>query len=310
MSTQSSAARRRPADGRAPAEEPSRTRVPFLATRSGRKAVAHAATYVVLAAIAVLSLLPLVYMVSTSLKANGKEYEFPIRWIPDPVAWENYPKAFTSVSTLVFLKNTLVITAVSLLGEVLSSSLVAYGFARLRFPGRNFLFALMLSTLMLPYIVVIIPLFVLFRSLGWINTLLPLTVPAFFGGGPLFIFLMRQFFMTLPTELDDAAKIDGAGFFRTWWTILMPLARPAIVTVAILSLVAHWNDFAAPLIFLNTNDKFTLSLGIRLFRDQYNIHVNLTMAFSTMMTLPIITVFFLFQKYFVRGISTTGLTGR
>lgn len=282
----------------------------FFSSRSGRRTFTHCVTYLVLILIAVASLLPLVYMVSTSLKPTGMEYEFPIRWIPSPIVWQNYPKAFTSVPTLIFLKNTLIITAVSLVGEVLTASLVAYGFARLRFPGRDFLFALMLSTLMLPYIVVMIPLFVVFRYLGWINTLLPLTVPAFFGGSPLFIFLMRQFFMTLPTELDDAAKIDGAGFFRTWWTILMPLAQPALVTVAILSLVFHWNDFTAPLIYLNTTDRFTLSLGIRLFRDEYNIHVNLTMAFSTMMTLPIITVFFLFQKYFVRGISTTGLTGR
>ena len=282
----------------------------FFSSRSGKRVVAHGATYLVLVAIAFVSLIPLLYMVSTSLKPNGTEYEFPIRWIPDRIAWENYPKAFTSVSTLVFLKNTLIITAVSLIGELLTASLVAYGFARLRFPGRNVLFALMLSTLMLPYIVVMIPLFVLFRYLHWINTLLPLTVPAFFGGGPLYIFLLRQFFMTLPTELDDAAKIDGAGFFRVWWTILMPLARPALVTVAILSIVFHWNDFAAPLIYINTNDKMTLSLGIRLFRDQYTTHFNLTMAFSTMMTLPIITVFFLFQKYFIQGISTTGLTGR
>jgi multiple sugar transport system permease protein len=238
------------------------------------------------------------------------EYEFPIRWILDPIAWENFNRAFTSLPTLTFLKNTLVITGVSLVGELLTASLAGYGFARLRFPGRELLFTLMLSTLMLPYFVTMIPLFVLFRTLDWVNTLLPLTVPAFFGGHPLYIFLLRQFFLTLPTELDDAAKVDGAGFFRIWWTVLMPLARPALATVAILSLVHHWNDFVAPLIYLNTEDNFTLALGIRLFRDQYRTYFNLTMAYSTMMTLPIITVFFLFQKYFIRGISMTGLSGR
>jgi multiple sugar transport system permease protein len=282
----------------------------YFFTKSGQRRLTSLGTHLVLLAVAAVSMLPLVYMVSTSLKANGLEYEFPIRWIPDPVAWENYLIAFTSVPTLTFLKNTLVITGVSLVGEVLSASLAAYGFARLRFPGRDVLFTLMLSTLMLPYIVTMIPLFVLFRYLGWINTLLPLTVPAFFGGHPLFIFLLRQFFMTLPTELDDAAKIDGAGFFRIWWTVLMPLARPALATVAILSLVFHWNDFVAPLIYLNTQSNFTLALGIRLFRDEFTTRFNLTMAYSTMMTLPIITVFFLFQKYFIRGISMTGLTGR
>ena len=282
----------------------------YFSTKSGQRTLTSLGAHLVLLAVAAVSMLPLAYMVSTSLKGSGLEYEFPIRWIPEPVAWGNYPKAFTSVPTLTFLKNTLVITGVSLIGEVLTASLAAYGFARLRFPGRDALFTLMLSTMMLPYIVTMIPLFVLFRYLGWINTLLPLTVPAFFGGHPLFIFLLRQFFMTLPTELDDAAKIDGAGFFRIWWTVLLPLARPALATVAILSLVFHWNDFVAPLIYLNSQENFTLSLGIRLFRDEYTTHFNLTMAYATMMTLPIITVFFLFQKYFIRGISMAGLTGR
>jgi multiple sugar transport system permease protein len=282
----------------------------FFGGKSGQRRLTRGATHLVLLFIAAVSLLPLIYMVSTSLKPNGMEYEFPIKWIPNPAAWSNYPKAFTSIPTLTFLKNTLVITSVCLIGEVLSSSLAAYGFARLRFPGREFFFVLMLSTLMLPYIVTMIPLFVLFRTLGWINTLLPLTVPAFFGGHPLFIFLLRQFFLTLPTELDDAAKIDGAGLFRIWWSVLMPLARPAIATVTILSLVFHWNDFVAPLIYLNSQANFTLSLGIRLFQDQYRTYFNLTMAYSTMMTLPIVLVFFVFQKYFIRGISMTGLSGR
>jgi ABC-type glycerol-3-phosphate transport system permease component len=249
-------------------------------------------------------------MISTSLKPNGTEYEFPIQWIPERIAWENYPTAFTSVPTLVFLKNTVFITVASLVGELLTASLVAYGFARLRFPGRNLLFGLMLSTLMLPYFVVMIPLFVLYRNLGWVNTFYPLIVPAYFGGSALYIFLLRQYYMTLPIELDEVARIDGAGYFRTWWSILLPLTGPALATVAILSLVFHWNDFTGPLIFLNSQDKFTLSLGIRLFRDQYQVHFNLTMAYSTMMTIPIVLVFFIFQKHFVRGIAMTGLTGR
>jgi multiple sugar transport system permease protein len=258
----------------------------------------------------VISILPLVYMVSTSIKPDGSEFEFPIRWIPDRIAWENYVRAFTQIKTLTFLKNTLVVSVASLVGEILTASLAAYGFARLRFPGRDVLFVLMLSTLMLPYIVTLIPLFVLFRTLGWINTLLPLIVPAFFGGHPLFIFLLRQTYLGLPRELDEAARIDGAGFFRTWWSVLLPLTRPALATVVILSLVFHWNDFVAPLVYLNSQDNFTLALGVRLFRDQYRTFFNLTMAFSTMMSLPIILVFFLFQKHFVRGITMSGLTGR
>jgi ABC-type glycerol-3-phosphate transport system permease component len=281
-----------------------------LARASVRARWAHGAVHAALLFVAGLSLIPLVYMVSTSLKAEGLEYEFPIRWIPEPVVLGNYAQAFSSVPTLTFLRNTLIVSLTTIAGELITGSLAAYGFARLRFPGRNVLFMVMLSTLMLPYFVTMIPLFVLFKTLGWTNTLLPLIVPSFFGGRPIAIFLLRQFFLTLPTELDDAAKIDGAGFFRIWWSVLLPLTRPALATVAILSLVYHWNDFLAPLIYLNSENNFTLALGIRLFRDQYRTFFNLTMAYATMMTLPILTVFFLFQKYFIRGISMTGLTGR
>jgi multiple sugar transport system permease protein len=281
-----------------------------LARASVRARWAHGTVHAALLFVAGLSLIPLVYMVSTSLKAEGLEYEFPIRWIPDPVVLGNYAQAFSSVPTMTFLRNTLIVSLTTIAGELLTGSLAAYGFARLRFPGRNVLFMVMLSTLMLPYFVTMIPLFVLFKTLGWTNTLLPLIVPSFFGGRPIAIFLLRQFFLTLPTELDDAAKIDGAGFFRIWWSVLMPLTRPALATVAILSLVYHWNDFLAPLIYLNSENNFTLALGIRLFRDQYRTFFNLTMAYATMMTLPILTVFFLFQKYFIRGISMSGLTGR
>jgi multiple sugar transport system permease protein len=266
--------------------------------------------HIVLIVMVIGSVLPLLYMLSTSIKPDGSEFEFPIRWIPDHIAWENYPRAFTAVKTLTFLRNTLVVSFGSLIGELLTASLAAYGFARLRFPGRDILFGLMLSTLMLPYIVTLIPLFILFRTLGWINTLLPLIVPAYFGGHPLYIFLLRQTYLGLPRELDDAAKIDGAGLFRIWWSVLLPLTRPALATVAILSLVFHWNDFVAPLVYLNSQDNFTLALGVRLFQDQYHTFFNQTMAFSTMMSLPIIVVFFVFQKQFVRGITMSGLTGR
>jgi multiple sugar transport system permease protein len=169
---------------------------------------------------------------------------------------------------------------------------------------------LVLSGLMLPYMVTLIPQFVLFRNLGWINTLLPLIVPAFFGGSPFYIFLLRQFFRGLPTDLEDAARIDGAGYFRIWWTIAMPLARPGLATVAILSILTHWNDFTAPLVYLNTQDNWTLALGIRLFRDAYQVNFNLMMAYAVMMTIPVFTVFFAFQKYFVRGITISGMGGK
>lgn len=275
-----------------------------------RRSMARVSVHIILLAIAAISLLPLVYMVSTSLKARGQEFAYPIEWIPDPVVWSNYRTALDAVPAWTFLSNTLIVTLLTLVGGLLTSSLAAYGFARMRFPGRDFLFMLCLSGMMLPYMVTLIPQFVLFRELGWINTLLPLIVPSFFGGTPFYIFLLRQFYKGIPTDLEDAAKLDGAGFFRIWWTVAMPLAKPALATVAILSILHHWNDFLGPLVYLHTQDNWTLALGIRLFRDAYQVNFNLMMAYAVMMTIPVFTVFFMFQKYFVRGIAISGMGGR
>lgn len=272
--------------------------------------VSKGIVHVLLLFLVFISVVPLLYMVSTSLKPNGTEYDLPIKWIPERFAFENYTAALTQVPTFTFLTNTLIVTVVSLIGELLTSSLAAFAFARLRFPSRNFWFVVMLSTLMLPFFVVLIPLFILFKTLGWIDTLLPLTVPAFFGGSPLYIFFLRQFFMTLPRELDEAARVDGASYLRIWWSVILPISKPALVTVAILSIVFHWNDFTGPLIVLNSQRNFTLAIGIRQFRDQYNTFFNQTMAFATLMTAPILLLFFFFQKHFIKGISMTGLSGR
>lgn len=277
----------------------------LVARRAGQLFV-----HLTLIGITVASMLPLLYMVSTSLKTTGREFAFPVEWIPNPIVWNNYVTAVTQVPTLVFFRNTMIVTILTLIGDLFTASLVAYGFARARFPGRDFLFILVLSGLMLPYMVTLIPQFVLFRNLGWVNTLLPLIVPAFFGGSPFYIFLLRQFFKGLPSELEDAAMIDGAGFFRIWWTIALPLARPALATVAILSILHHWNDFTGPLVYLNTQDNWTLALGIRLFRDQYQLNFNLMMAYAVLMTVPVFTVFFIFQKYFIQGITLSGMGGR
>jgi multiple sugar transport system permease protein len=250
--------------------------------------------HLVLLAVAALSILPLVYMISTSLKERGREFSYPIEWIPDPIMWSNYRTALEVVPAMTFFSNTVVITVLTLIGGLLTS----------------FLFLLMLSGLMLPYMVTMIPQFVLFRELGWINTPLPLIVPSFFGGTPFYIFLLRQFFKGIPTDLEDAARLDGAGFFRIWWTVAMPLAKPALATVAILSILFHWNDFLGPLIYLQTQDNWTLALGIRLFRDQYQVNFNYMMAYAVLMTLPVFIVFFTFQKYFVRGIAISGMGGR
>ena len=266
--------------------------------------------HLVLLAIALFSLLPLLYMVSTSVKADGMEFAVPIEWIPQVLHPENYARAFIRFPTLTFLRNSVIIVVFCLVGEVLTGAMVAYGFARARFPGRQILFFVMLSTMMLPQMVTLIPQFILFRELGWINTFLPLIVPAFFGGHPFYIFLLRQFFMGLPAELEDAARIDGAGFFRIWWSVALPLAKPGLTTVAILSILTHWNDFTTPLIYLKSTRNFTVALGIHLFKDSYQMRFNQQMAYAVMMTLPVFLLFFLFQKNFIRGITFSGMGGR
>lgn len=288
-------------------EPKSYTRSPWARVK---KFLSKGTIHVILLIVAGFSLLPLVYMFSTSLKERGREFSHPIEWIPDPILWSNYATALEVVPAMTFLANTMIITVATLVGGLLSASLAAYSFARCRFPGRDTLFMIMLSGMMLPYMVTTIPQFVLFRELGWINTLLPLTVPAFFGGAPFYIFLLRQFFKGLPRDLEDAAKLDGASHLRIWWTIAMPLAKPALATVAILSILHNWNDFVGPLIYLHTQDNWTLALGIRLFRDQYQVNFNYMMAYAVMMTIPVFTVFFAFQKYFVRGITISGMGGR
>ncbi len=207
-----------------------------------------------------------------------------------------------------YLRNTLLVTGLAILGGTLSSSLVAYAFARLRAPGRDSLFILVLATIMLPAQVTMIPLFIIFRGLGWYDTLLPLIVPAFFGSA-FYIFLMRQFFLTIPAELEDAAKIDGCGAFRTYWQVFLPLSKPVLVTVIVFSFVAHWNDFMTPLIYLNSVEKRTLALGLATFQDAWGVDIVSLMAASTVVLIPVLVIFFLAQRYFVQGVVMTGLKG-
>ncbi|NLA59150.1 MAG: carbohydrate ABC transporter permease, partial [Firmicutes bacterium] len=201
-----------------------------------------------------------------------------------------------------------IITGTVLIGTILSNSIVAYSFARLRWPGRDLLFAVLLSTIMLPQQVTMIPLFILFSKLNWVNTFLPLTVPAFFGS-PFFIFLLRQFFMSIPIDLDEAARIDGCNGFMIYWKIILPISKPALATVAIFSFMWTWNDFMHPLIYLNKMERYTLSLGVVLFQTRYQVYWNLLMAISLLILLPCILMFFFAQKYFIQGIVATGLKG-
>ncbi|MBI2942226.1 MAG: carbohydrate ABC transporter permease [Chloroflexi bacterium] len=254
-------------------------------------------------------MLPFVWMLSTSLKEPGAIFAYPPAWIPDPVVWANYPRALTTVPFATFFLNTCIVTGTALLGTLLSATLAAYSFSRLRWPGRDVLFFVVLTTLMLPHQVTLIPQFIIFRELGWIDTLAPLIVPWFFGGGPFNIFLLRQFFLTIPEELDDAARIDGCGLLGVYWRIVIPQATPALAAVAIFAFQARWNEFLTPLIYIHSRERFTLALGLRLFQEQYWVDWSGLMAASTVVMLPILVLFYFAQRYFIQGIVFTGVKG-
>lgn len=279
-----------------------------ISPRSLRLLLWRALVYALLGALALIMALPLLWMLSTALKQPGTAHTFPPQWIPAQPTLANFPAVFRLIPFLTFLKNSVIVTGLALAGELLSASLVAYGFARFRFPGRNLLFLCVLATMMIPYPVTIIPSFVLFKTLGWVNTFLPLVVPAFLGP-PFSVFLLRQFFLTINRELDDAAKIDGASEFRIYWQIMLPLCKPALATVAVFSFVANWNDFLGPLVYLSETEMYTLALGINFLRAARAQATDITiqMAGTLLFLFPCVVLFFLAQRYFVRGIVTTGL---
>jgi ABC-type glycerol-3-phosphate transport system permease component len=251
-------------------------------------------------------------LVSTSLKEPGQVFRFPPEWIPHPIRWQNYPDAMTAMPFGRYVANTLFITASNMVGVLLSSSLAAYSFARLRFPGREAIFWMLLSTLMLPQAVILIPRYIEFQKLDWIDTWRPLIVPNFFAaglGGVFYIFLLRQFFRSIPRELSDAARVDGASEFRIYWQIIMPLSRPALAVVLIFTFLDNWNNYLEPLIFLSSPNKFTVALGLASFRGLFSTDWHLLMAASTVMILPVVALFFLLQRYFVRGVVLSGIKG-
>lgn len=253
-------------------------------------------------------LLPLLWMFSTSLKPDSEVFEFPPRFLPTSWDWNNYYLGWNALPFNRYLLNTTIVTFTNVIGNLISCSLPAYAFARLRARGSNFLFLLVLSTMMVPFQVTMIPNFILFTMLGWTNTLLPITVPAWFGW-PFSIFLLRQFFRSLPRELDDAARIDGCSYFRIYWNIILPLSKPALATIAIFGFIGNWNNFLAPLIYINKQDLYTLALGLNLFRGQYVTYYNQLMAVSLLALAPILIVFFFTQKTFIQGIALTGIKG-
>jgi len=253
--------------------------------------------------------LPLLWMLSTALKTDRQVLAYPPRWIPSPWMWSNFPDAFAFVPFATFLRNSLAVAILSVIGTLISSSLPAYAFARLEWPGRDYLFIVVISTLMLPYAATMVPIYVIFNRLGWINTLYPLFVPNFLGNA-FFIFLLRQFFRTIPYELSDSARIDGASELRIMWSIVLPLARPALMVVALFQFLGSWNDFLGPLIYLNEKNVFTVSLGLALMQSAYGLsRFSLIMAAASIFVVPVIIVFFFAQRTFIQGIALTGLKG-
>lgn len=258
--------------------------------------------------IGLLFLAPFAFMVSTSLKEQGKVFTPTIEWIPRPMRWANYPEAIGHFPFWRYLANTLVLCFFTVIGTVLSAALPAYGFSRLRWKGRDALFLVMLATIMLPAQVTQLPTFLLFRTLGWTGTLLPLIVPAFFGNA-FSIFLLRQFFLTIPQELSDAARLDGCSDLMIFWRILLPLARPAVATVALFAFIGAWTDFQGPLIYLHDESQYTLAIGLSAFQGRHDGQPHLLMAAATVVTIPMIAAFVAAQKTFIQGIAAGGLKG-
>jgi multiple sugar transport system permease protein len=280
----------------------------WLTMKRVRGLVRHILTHVVLLPAACVFLLPFLWMVSTSLKTDAQLYAYPPIWIPNPLKWANYSETVVYIPFFLYLKNTLIIAVSSTIGAVVSCSLVAYSLSRINWPGRQWLLILTVATLMLPFQVTLVPLFIVFKRLGWVGDFRPLILPAFFGNA-YYIFLLRQFFMTIPMELSDAARIDGAGERRIFWSIILPLVKPALATIVIFEFIRQWRDFLYPVIYLSDQNLYTLSLGLQQYSSEHGREWGLLMAASVLITMPIILLFFFTQKTFVQGITLTGIKG-
>jgi len=283
---------------------------------ASRRIIGKVLLLVLVLFLAFLFVMPFIWTVGTSLKRSSEIYAIPPRIFPEVPQWRNYTLLFTRIPFLRWIYNSLFISFFNVLGITISSMLVAYSFSRFRWPGRDIAFLVCLATMMLPGEVTFIPTYILFSRLKWIDSWRPLMIPAWFGGGAFNVFLLRQFFMSIPRDLDEAALIDGASPWRIFWEILVPLCRPAITTVVVINFIATWNDFFGPLIYLNTVEKYTISLGVQWFAGTIGNLVSfgepadqLVMAASFIATIPCLLLFAMAQRYFVEGIVTTGLKG-
>ena len=288
----------------------------WLQSVSKRQLVSQVLVYILLLAIGFLLAVPFIWLISSSLKTETDAFAIPPSFIPNPVQWSNYVVGLTEFPFVRSTMNTMILVVWVMVGTVLSASLVAYGFARVRFPGRTALFILVLSTMMIPSHVTLIPQYLLFRELRWLDSFKPLIVPSFFGGGAFFIFLLRQFFLTIPLDYDDAARIDGCGTFSVFWRIILPLSKPALGTMAIFTFMSQWNSFFEPLIYLNRFETQPLAVALTTWVQTAHGSTSMhyvpwvaIMAVSTLIALPPVMVFFFAQRHFIQGVVVSGMKG-
>lgn len=279
-----------------------------LKSMSLRRRVWRIIVYLLLIAGSMITFFPFLWLIRSSFMEMSQIFIMPVEWIPRPFMWQNYPEALTVVPFGLYFWNTLKIVVGVLCGTVLSSSVAAFAFSRLRWRWRDRIFTMLLTTMMLPYAVTLIPTFILWTKLELVNTLVPLILPAWFGS-PFYIFLLRQFFMGIPYELDEAAYVDGASPLYVYAKIIVPLAKPALIVVSIFTFMGVWNDLLGPVIYLTDPNMFTVAVGLAQFQGMYTAQWHLLMAASTVVLLPVITLFFIAQKYFIQGIALTGLKG-
>lgn len=276
---------------------------------AGRKRFNRVLIYITVISIAIVILIPFFWMLSTALKPEGDIFTWPPDWIPDPPQWHNFADAWNAMPFSRFLLNTIFVVALGMSAELISETLVAYGFARFRFPGRDLIFFILLATMMLPFHVTLIPTYLIWQKFGLVGEFDPLVLRAWTAWGPFYIFLLRQFFLGIPRELDDAAEIDGAGPIQTFFYVMLPQIKPALLAVGIFTFRGYWNDFLGPLIYLTDMNKYTLNLGMYFFMGGVNEQPqwNYLMAMSILVALPILVLFFLAQRYFIEGVTFTGL---
>lgn len=266
-------------------------------------------TYVVLVILAIVFLFPFYWMLRTSVMSLDDIFKIPIVYFPKKIELEHYAAAFNVFPLFKYLLNSLFITVLATFGAMLSSSLCAFGFSRIDWRGRETVFTVVLSSMLLPAAVTLIPTFLLWRKIGVSDSYIPLIVPAWFGGGAMNIFLLRQFYRTIPRDIDEAAAIDGANYLQIYWHIILPLTKPAMVVVMLFAFMASWNDFLTPMIYLNTQSKYTISIGLQLFMTAYQTSWNQLMAAATVAVMPCVLIFLLGQRYIVEGITVTGMKG-